>query len=183
MAQFESIIKSFNAREIENKIELSWLIEKGKSCNDIFIYRAIDSINFQRINTIYGVCGSEFDEQEFRFIDSFPAKNQTNYYKLEFGGIGFSHILAINHLDLDSNNILIRFSESEKKYLIYLQNENGQKLTLKLYDIRANELYTHSTYSNFFELDTEYLINGSYIIQIFDTNLNFYSQGKLSIVN
>jgi hypothetical protein len=82
-AQFE--LNYFFANQFNNKVELSWEVKQGSTCNGMQIERSTDSVNYSFIGEIPGVCGSTASAQKFQFTDISPMPFQKNYYRIIAG--------------------------------------------------------------------------------------------------
>ena len=70
----------------DNKqITLHWSIDSGPTCNGITILRSLDTLNFEVIGNILGVCGNITSSQIYYFTDTNPISSNYNFYKLRLG--------------------------------------------------------------------------------------------------
>ena len=81
----DTILANFDVIVLSNSVELKWTIKKGNTCDDISILRSKDSLRFNEIGTIPGICGSPAFAESFQFSDNNPIQNQTKYYRLQLG--------------------------------------------------------------------------------------------------
>jgi len=95
MAQVIDITSFIKANETQGKVLLTWQIVRGSTCNGIQIYRGTDSTQLTQVGEIIGVCGSITEPIDYSFVDEKLSKNNTYYYRLEFGTQGSSKIIPL----------------------------------------------------------------------------------------
>ena len=110
MVSSQTILDDFALDLNQGKVLLAWTIKSGSVCNGIQIYRSstADSVNFDLIEDIQGVCGDLSSPVAYTFTDEDPMPNQVNYYKLLLGGQEFSEVLGIEVLLIPSNSYLLK---------------------------------------------------------------------------
>ncbi len=86
---------AFTAQQWGNHVVLSFTLRAGMQCWDVQIQRATDGLPFQTIGIIPGVCGSSSSEETYRFVDSMPVPNATNYYRIDLGWAGLSQSVSV----------------------------------------------------------------------------------------
>jgi hypothetical protein len=153
---------------------ISCTIGSGNVCNGIEIWRSLDSINFNFIGDIPGICGSLVEPVNYYFTDDNPPKNQYLYYQLKFGGFGESEILKtrVNHYGV--NNFLVMPQPANLYANIIFNYEFGFNYHFKLYNNLGQQVLETFPKKETFEIKTEFLTNGIYsfvISQDYNTNL------------
>ena len=98
-AQNEDVVLNFSATEFNGKVLLTWSVTQGNTCNGILILHGTDTLNYSQIGSIEGICGSTAEVIKYQFTDISPNVNQTNYYRLSLGGIGFSYPVIVDVID------------------------------------------------------------------------------------
>lgn len=164
--QPDSFVDYFQVSKINSHIYLNWQLSLGNTCNGITINRSTDSIHFNRIGLIPGICGSPTDVARYHHIDSEPVLNRRNFYQLEFGGEGVSEIIGIDVVDLSDQAYQIWPNPSGDKTNIFFENDEGRVNVLHIYTPVGVSLHTQSTDSDFFHLDASALPDGIYIFTI-----------------
>ena len=180
-AQSHPILGKFYISENEGDVYLNWSIIEGSTCNGIQIYRSTDSTNFSQIGEIYGVCGSVSFEQPYDFTDNNPVKNKVNYYRLELGNQGFSQIVSVEIIDIESNGYQIRPHPANSETKIYFDNNTNREQQLILYNMNGIEVFTSTTKEDFFLLKTSFLQSGLYFFTISISGNPPTAQGKLLV--
>ncbi len=177
------ILKNFSLSQIEESVFLRWTILEGETCNGIKIHRSTDSLNFQLVGDIAGVCGSPDFAQPFEFVDPHPVKNKTNFYKLELGNTGFSAIRSIDVISLNDEGVLVLPNPATKSTTIYFQNEYNSPHSFRLYSATGKLILEIRGRAKSFALNTSNLEAGIYIFTISAKGESSGAGGKISIVH
>lgn len=156
----------FEANQSQEQVLLKWAISKGSICNGITITRSSDSLYFETIGRIEGVCGSPDFQQPYSFVDKNPLKNQLNYYKLELGINDFSEIISIYHLPSNEQAYQIIPHPINSNGRIYFDNTENKRWELNVYNINGQIIYQSSSRENYFAIETGHLSSGMLFFQL-----------------
>jgi Secretion system C-terminal sorting domain len=175
----DTILKSFTATLVSDKVVLNWLIKGGNSCNGIAIYRSTDGFIFNEIGDIAGICGGTVEDAPYQFIDVSPFKNKFNYYKIELGNYGFSKILSVQYINISEKGYLITPNPINNQFTIYFKNPESKNLQFELFntkgDVVKSENINKKDYIEYKSFDSpsgiyffkvsgkEYLIQGKFV--------------------
>lgn len=164
MVSSQTILDDFALDLNQGKVLLAWTIKSGSVCNGIQIYRSTieDSLNFELIEDIQGVCGDLSSPVAYTFTDENPVQNQVNYYKLLLGGQEFSEVLGIEVLLIPSNSYLLKPHPIVSSSSLYFYNSNNNDVELKVFDDFGSVVYKNQTNSNRFILDSSMISSGLY---------------------
>lgn len=146
--QNESVVNGFKADVHNQKVLLSWSITAGNTCNGVSILRSIDSINFEQIGSIEGICGSNQDDVRYTFTDLHPILNEDSYYRLELGGIGYSIIISALVIDIPENNYRIGPNPVVDNSELYFDNDASHDMIIRVYNssgVIVNEIATNQS--------------------------------------
>jgi len=181
-AQDHIILDKFDLYEGEERVYVRCIISSGSICNGIKIYRSEDTLSFNLIGEIPGVCGNISSPVGYDFIDEFPIINKKSYYKLELGGYGFTKIRSIFLVDTKAFGFQVRPNPAKEKATIFFENNLGQEHILSFVDLYGNTHLTLIEKQAFFEVDLSSLNEGWYIFSI--ENLTTHNQviGKLFVL-
>lgn len=179
-AQGSPLLGKFSATQHQGHVNLYWQILQGSSCNGIQIYRSTDLLQFERIGYIPGICGSDFEDTNFYFTDSFPNPDAVNHYYLELGTVDASETISILVFSSNSNYRIQPHPIYEKATLFFNPVDAGE-YRLRIYDIRGGIVEQLLTTENSFELDASGWPVGAYIFTVSLENKSPFIQGKLIV--
>ncbi len=162
------IVKDFFAEQRNETVYLQWTIKEGQTCNDIYIERSANNINFERIGLISGVCGSSDADVIYSYTDSIPIPNQINYYRLEIGTQGFTTVLSINTHVTGQKPFRILGNPVKAKLKIIFDSE-GLK-TLNIFDISGDKVMRKKFSGKGISIDTRELPSGVYLFNYIEGN-------------
>lgn len=181
-AQQTAILESFDATAINGKVQLSWQIIAGSTCDGIRIFHSTDSINYTQVGEIIGVCGSFTEPVNYSFTHDMPHQNGRNYYRLQLGTLGKSPTVVVSLVDTKSAGYQIRPHPVNGAAMLYFENPNQQPHTLTVYNISGRQVEKYYTSTNAFYIQPEGAANGLYLFTIADDKENIKLKGKLLIL-
>lgn len=170
----------FNATENKSEVLLKWAISKGETCNGILITRSTDSLNFEAIGQIEGVCGSPDFQQPYTFVDTSPLQNTKAYYRLELGISDFSVIISIEVISKNERGYQVRPQPMQNNGRIYFDNSEGKEWNLKVLNTNTQVFFETKTTGDFIELNTSGWPPGLFVFILSSGSKNI--QGKLIII-
>ncbi len=138
------IVKTYTANVINNKVLVKWVIKGGYTCNGIDIYRSTNSIHFNKIGTIAGICGSTDFPVSYQWFDKKIEPNAINYYKLDLGGQGFTKTISIHYTKLNFNNYLIYPNPVSSTSILSFSNPKKEIHSLFIYNMEGKQVYTEN---------------------------------------
>lgn len=182
-SQSDSILDNFTVFENNGKVYLNWIIKSGRTCNGTQIFRSTDSLQFLKIGSIAGVCGSSTEPVPYNFTDDNPITNSVNYYRLELGSYGTSHVLSVEIIDIANDGYQIRPNPASTKTRIYFDNNSKQLHHFSLFNV--NGFYCTSLISkdDYLDFDVSNLQNGIYFFTILNSENILKAKGKLNVVH
>lgn len=166
LAQGSPLLGKFSGDQQGSSVSLYWLILAGSTCNGIQIYRSTDSVNYERIGYIPGICGDEFVDESFAFTDSLPILNAVNYYYLELGTIGVSDVISVNVISPGNSGYQIRPHPVVDRATIYFDPLTISAHEIRLYTMQGIEVLYEKTTDNYFEIETNSIPSGAYAFKI-----------------
>ena len=181
-AQQTAILSTFNGVESNGKVQLSWQIIAGSTCDGIRIFHSTDSINYTQVGEIIGVCGSFTEPVNYSFTHDMPHQNGRNYYRLQLGTLGKSPTVVVSLVDTKSAGYQIRPHPVNGAAMLYFENPNQQPHTLTVYNISGRQVEKYYTPTNAFYIQPEGAANGLYLFTIADDKENIKLKGKLLIL-
>jgi hypothetical protein len=164
LAQSE-FVHQFTATQNDEVILLNFTIAGGITCLGTEIQRSPDSINFQSIGNIAGICGSDTKDVSYAFTDTAPLVNQDNFYRLELGQVGFSHTIKIKFTDYESGVFAFPNPAGEETMVNFLNSKN-ELFKLQIFDTSGRMRRSITTRNNAVKVSREDLLNGMYFFTL-----------------
>lgn len=177
----ETVLDRLSATESNGKVFLEWVISAGNTCQGIRILRSVDSLEFNQIGDIGGVCGSLTIPQRYTFTDLEPFKNVINYYRLDLGGIGLSKIVSAKVIDLGANGNQVIPNPIVSESKIYFSNPAKTETQLIIYQLNGTILSKEITRESFFTVRATELKPGIYIFSISIPGSQEFTKGKFVV--
>ncbi len=159
---------------------LYWVVDSGATCNGIDILRSGDSLNYNKVGEILGVCGSANTAVSYSFIDLHPNINSQNYYKLQLGLGIFSDVRVLFIKYIEPGKLIVKRNPSGDKISLEFNNDNLGTLSLAIFDNSGRSIYS----LNEIEVGEITLYNsdfstGIYYYSIFNKDRTTLFKGKL----
>lgn len=167
-AQIEGFLDQFTGFQDGETIRLSWTIGSGNICNGTLIDRAPDTVSYEKIGEIAGICGNISSEESYEYIDENPFVNGHNYYRLRFGGVGNSNILDIEFLDLQGQGYTLIRDFNSGETGIYFYNPNGQEHRFRVFTVDGKLIQEETGTDNYFIVNNKHRITGVAVFEISD---------------
>ena len=158
------ILRSFSAIKQPNGVNLKWVIKGGQQCQGTKVYRANESLLFEEINHVEGICGDFTEDETYTYFDDSPESNTYNYYRLEMGFQGFTDTVTVFFEDFGSDNYLL-LTENDG-FRILFSNDLNKEATIKVFDLNGKILREEKTLRNDIEIDPAGLRAGVYLFRI-----------------
>ncbi len=181
-AQNEDLLLQFSAVQVGNKVQLNFTIKAGNTCNGIVIYSSTDSTNLTEIGDIQGICGSSDRNESYTYIHHSPAKNTTNFYRLQLGVLGYTYITRLFFIQPEGNSALLFPHPLTGESVIRFLNASNEAVKLTIYDIDGKVIYESNTiHGNSFGLSKEDFGPGLYLYSI-DSDKRRLFRGKFVVL-
>lgn len=155
------------------EVLLYWTIDSGPTCNGITVWHSSDSVNYEEIGNIGGVCGSSSSATPYNFTDKSPLLNLVNYYKLRLGYAQFTEVKTITLKYTEPGKLYVYPNPSINQAKIEFNNDRNKQFSLTVTNSIGNVIYKKEdvTESEMY-LDTSSWNNGSYYITLTDDSGN-----------
>jgi hypothetical protein len=181
-AQNEDVVLNLSATEFNGKVFLTWSVKQGNTCNGISIQHATNTLNYNQIGTIEGICGSTAETIAYQFTDDSPSVNQTNHYRLSLGGIGFSYAVNLDVIDTGSETYIVAPNPVSSESQLIFDNENQENVTITFFNERGGVVHEESSSEQSITIDREKFKQGVYFFVLkSDGALESFS-GKFSVI-
>lgn len=159
------ILRSFTAIRQPNGIFLKWVIKGGKQCDGTKVFRSDESLVFEEINHVEGICGDFTEDETYTYFDSEPIPNRYNHYKLEMGFQGLTDTIQVFFEDFGSDGFLL-LTETNGSYRILFSNDNNREATIQVLDLSGKLMFEDAGIGNDFTLQPNGWRAGIYVFRI-----------------
>ncbi len=175
------ILDDLDVFEVSGKVFISVTISSGNTCNGITVERSTDSLIYNEVGSVAGVCGSSSTPVTYNFTDEKPVKNKKSYYRVELGGNGFTDVISILVIDTKEFGFQVRPNPANEKAIIYFENPQQDQFELVVYDFLGAKILVKTTTNNSFELNTSNYNKGFYVFSISQAHDQQKTIGKLMV--
>jgi hypothetical protein len=159
------ILRSFSAIRQPNGIALKWVIKGGKQCDGTWVFRADESLVFEEINHVEGICGDFTEDETYTYFDSEPISNRYNHYKLEMGFQGLTDTIVVFFEDFGSDGYLL-LTQPNGSYRILFSNDNNREATIQVFDVSGKLMFEDAGIDNDFNMEPSGWRAGAYVFRI-----------------
>ncbi len=143
-------LSDYTATFTHGNVLVNWTIKSGNTCNGARLFHSSDSVHYQLIHEVFGVCGNITEEEHYFFLHTQPGLNQSNYYRLELGTDQNFWITRL-FVPLEAQNALnIWPSPARETVFAGWENPTYEMHLLRLMDAQGRILYESSTRESFF---------------------------------
>ena len=179
--ELHPILDRFSAFEVNETVQIECVISSGSTCNGIDVLRSTDSLTYEIIGNISGVCGSSSDPVTYNFEDPNPVLNAPNYYKLALGGFGFTNVITIIIKDIEEGKLRIAPNPSSAVSQIFFNNPLNQVYRLSIRNLVGESVVRKETREDLFEVNVSNLNAGYYFIHVSSEESNIVVTGVLVV--
>jgi hypothetical protein len=176
-----SYLGRFDGSEVNDQVFLQWQMLAGNVCQGIDIYRSADSLQFDLIGHISGDCGNISEPVDFNFTDPAPLPNQKNYYRLELGLLGLSHIIPVFVNDPGENNMLLYPNPAGDQVKILFRNDGNLPAQLGVFNAQGMQVFATDLRGDAYVLHTHNLPAGNYLAVV-TIDGNIIREERLQII-
>ncbi|MCB0403094.1 MAG: T9SS type A sorting domain-containing protein [Flavobacteriales bacterium] len=162
----ETVLSDFNVYEHRGTVYINCTVATGNTCNGIDVMRSTDSLSFIQVGHISGICGSISEPVTYNFTDENPVRNATNFYKLQMGGVGYSHVLSVEIIDTKAFGFQIRPNPANEQVTIFIDNDFEEEHKLEVYSMSGRKMVSTTSRTNEFKVNTTSFRSGIYFFQV-----------------
>lgn len=160
-----SPLSQFSGFQQGSSVQLSFTIKGGNTCLGTDIERSSDSIHFEKIGSIAGICGSSDQDESYAFTDAAPLANEVNYYRLLLGQLGYSTVIGVSYLDY-KNGLLIFPNPVTVNSTCYFPNDNRDLVVLRIHDAKGTMHFFVATREDQVAIASKKLSTGIYLVTL-----------------
>jgi hypothetical protein len=165
-AQDAIVLDGFIGVPQTGQVQLRWTISAGQTCNGTFIERSTDTVRWDKIGEIPGVCGSSAAPVPYNFIDNSPVSNTVNFYRLELGGQGYSAMVGIPYYDYSENGYVLIPNPLYDIGTLYFGTSEIESFTISIFDITGKLVQQAKGTGGNFVIKADEKPTGNYIFVI-----------------
>ena len=143
-------IKNLRAIAADAEILVSWTTKAGFTCQDIVVELSIDSLNFVAKETYFGLCGDS-TERDYVLRVPDPFHNKKNFIRLDLGVYGYSYIISLNVIYVQSSLIIPHPANTSS--VLYFKNQTKEELVIEFYTQHGELINRFTTHQDYFALN------------------------------
>jgi hypothetical protein len=162
----DDILSKFFAVQQDDEVLLRWTIIAGNTCEDTYVERSLDGIQYERIGLISGVCGSPDQSVTYDFYDTMPAPNRINHYRLELGLYGYTQPQSTEFIVLNDLGYSIQPNPMSQMTTIIFRNPAEEEFRFLLFDMNGKSVMDFITYEDRITLYREEFNSGVYVFKL-----------------
>lgn len=181
-AQNEDVVLNLSATEFNAKVLLTWSVTQGNTCNGITVLHATDTNDYHQVGSIEGICGSTAETISYEFTDDSPSVNQTNYYKLSLGGIGFSYPVNLDVIDAGNQTYIVAPNPVSHESQLIFDNENQENVTITFFNERGEIVHEESSSDQSISINRTKFTQGVYFFVLKSDGVIESFSGKFSVI-
>ncbi|MBS3912979.1 MAG: hypothetical protein KG003_00615 [Bacteroidetes bacterium] len=135
---FGQYVENYKLSQHRGTVVLNWTITTGNVCDGVDIERSSDSIHFQVIGSIPGVCGSASEPRNYTFVDTAKNLVRKYYYRLNLRSLGLTEIISI-YIPAPSDGWVTVFPNPAQGLVWLRLNDRSYRdsITLVLYSVHS----------------------------------------------
>jgi hypothetical protein len=164
-AQQDELLVSFTGQQVETSIQLAFTVRGGVTCLGTQVERSVDSMRYEVIGIIPGVCGSTVSDETYFFEDTAPEPNMFNYYRINFGNLGTSAPIKIKFTDY-GNDFVVLPNPSGDIITVGFSNYGSELLRFSLFDLNGILLLDTETRQSTLTIQAADLASGIYLLHV-----------------
>lgn len=174
-------IAHFSVLQLGEGVRIDVTLQAGFTCNGIQLLRSADSVQFETIGLIGGVCGSTTEEVSYDFFDPQPLDGRKHFYSLLLGGRIPSEVLSIRLLDFNKIGFVMGPNPARELLQLRWQNEAEQLHYITLLNSHGQPLFNWEHRGSESELRLPALPAGIYFIHLRNSSSGAQWQQRLLI--
>lgn len=133
------ILSSFSFNNTDEGIALSFVIAGGNTCNGIDIFHKIgDTGTFKMAGQIPGICGHSSNDTRYDYLHESPNAFDTNYYYLDFGGVGPSEPVKIFYVPFKGAEMVV--AQSGQTISVFIQGNSFSAAEIDIFDLQGKRV-------------------------------------------
>lgn len=153
----------------DKEVLMYWTIDSGPTCNGITVWHSTDSLNYEEIGNIGGVCGGSSSATPYNFTHDSPILNSINYYKLRLGYAQFSEIKTITIKYTQPGKLYVYPNPTSDQTIIEFNNDHLDRYSVFISDNLGNVVHKkEGVTEGRVQVNTTVWNSGTYFITVTD---------------
>ncbi len=163
----QSVFTDLHAAQFGDSILIDWTLKGGSTCYDMQLMRSDDSIAFESLYAVGGVCGGT-EDQYYSFVDHSGLISGTTYfYKVEAsGGTISGETLQITFIDAGKFKLYLYPNPVDGRLTVTVDNRFNPSFLVELYSVQGNLLMRSIENQNLFSIDLGHLAGSPCMLMI-----------------
>ena len=167
VAQQDTIFRTFNLSQTDNRVLISFTIRGGVTCSGVKIERSDDGTKYAEVYEFAGVCGSLNTDESYAYTDTQPLINQTSWYRLDLGSLGlYSGTRTIRYIQYNSSRLVVFPTPCRDDCEVFFSNPREIEHEAVLYDRSGKTISRKFISENRWKPGTTSLPGGIYFFRI-----------------
>jgi hypothetical protein len=162
-AQESLVLDDFLGVAQARQVQLRWVISAGQTCNGTYIERSADTIHWETIGDIPGVCGSSSAPVPYNFIDESPISNALNFYRLVLTGQGYSPVIRVPFYNYSEIGYVLIPNPARDVAALYFGTSETEAFSISIFDLSGKKCQEHSGTGGRYSLNVSTLPIGTYV--------------------
>lgn len=171
----------FGLNRDDGRVLLNWVTRPGTTCEGVDILRSVDSVHFELIHHVPGICGGPDDAFSYTFLDVSPVPNRRNFYRLGLGRLGETNSYGIDVVKLDETGYQLRPNPVTDQSRLYFDNADHQNCQLRILGMNGIIAQEQSTKDEYFSVEADRLRSGLYVFEIRSEDGKSLATGRLLV--
>lgn len=160
------VIDRLSARAIGSSVQIEVTLSAGYTCNGILITRSVDSMQFETVGLIGGVCGDSAAAVSYSFTDSFPPTNTRLYYQLLLGGRIPTDTRQVVVYDFQERPVIISPNPAKDWVEVRFEAAEGSVNTITITNQQGTKVKEVAAEDGYGKIWLQDLPGGLYFLQI-----------------
>lgn len=174
------ILSSFNFNNTAEGMALSFVIAGGNTCNGIDVFHKVgDTGIFKLTGQIPGICGHSSNDTRYGYLHENPNAFDTNYYYLDFGGVGPSDPVMIYYVPFKGAKMVI--SQRPQHLTIFIDDPSFNDSEVLVYDLQGRSVSSAITSVGQAQIALPHLSNELLIVFVKNTEQQVLVQKVLML--
>jgi hypothetical protein len=146
-------IIAFEAKQINNTVQLQWTVGRGNTCQDLEVQQSFDGIHFTTIYTYLGICGEATFDQTYSWTQQNPQLNTDNFYRLNTSTGVVSDTITLHIIGYNEQGFLLSPNPAQNETTLFFYNPANQNYQAELFTAEGKIVFTsEKTTGNFIRI-------------------------------